>query len=77
MFGNSNTVTAGPGPFALAGSVFQNGQSVTKVGPGIAINDFRIGGAAAERTGSGSPAASRASSASAGKPASAVRGSSR
>ena len=47
FFGNTNTVAAGPGPLALAGSVFKDGLTVTKTNPGIAINNFRIGGAAA------------------------------
>ena len=47
VFGKTNTVAAGPGPLALAGSVFRNGLTVTKTDPGIAINSFRIGGAAA------------------------------
>jgi hypothetical protein len=50
IFGSGNTVTAGPGPFALAGSIFQTDQTVTQVGTGIAINQNRIGGAAALRT---------------------------
>ena len=44
--GNKNKVTAGPGPFALAGSIFQTGATVTKVGPGFAVGT-RVGGAAA------------------------------
>ena len=47
FFGTTNTVAAGPGPLALAGSVFKDGLTVTKTNPGIAINNFRIGGAAA------------------------------
>ena len=48
FFGGTNTVTAGPGPLALAGSIFKNGPPpVTQTGPGIAINNNRIGGAAA------------------------------
>jgi hypothetical protein len=50
IFGSGNTVTAGPGPFALAGSIFQTGREVTQVGTGIAINQNRVGGAAALRT---------------------------
>jgi hypothetical protein len=57
-------VSAGPGPLALAGTIFTNGQTVTKVGPGIAINNFRIGGAQA--TGGSSSAAAK--SGAAGKP---------
>jgi len=50
IFGSGNTVTAGPGPFALAGSILQTNQTVTQVGTGIAINQNRIGGAAALNT---------------------------
>ncbi len=46
FLGTTNTVAAGPGPLALAGSVLQDGQTVTKTDAGIAINNFRIGGAA-------------------------------
>jgi hypothetical protein len=46
FFGTTNTVAAGPGPFALAGTVFKDGLTVTKANPGIAINNFRIGGTA-------------------------------
>jgi hypothetical protein len=46
FFGTNNAVSAGPGPLALAGSVLQDGQNVTKTNPGIAINNFRVGGAA-------------------------------
>ena len=47
FFGSTNAVTAGPGPLTLAGSVFKDGQTITKTKPGIAINSFRVGGAAA------------------------------
>lgn len=47
VFGSNNTVTAGPGPLAVAGSIAQRGQTITKVGPGIHINGLVIGGAAA------------------------------
>ena len=60
MFGVNNTVKAGPGPFALAGSIFQNSQTVTKVNPGLAINNLRIGGASATPAGSARPSASTA-----------------
>jgi len=69
IFGSGNTVTAGPGPFALAGSILQTGQEVTQVGPGIAINQNRIGGAAA--VGAGRAAARTAPSTSARKSAAA------
>ena len=47
FFGTRNTVTAGPGPLSLAGSVLQDGLTVTQENPGIAINNNRIGGPAA------------------------------
>jgi hypothetical protein len=43
FFGTNNKVAAGPGPLAFAASVFQDGQTVTKTNPGIAINTFRVG----------------------------------
>ncbi len=49
FFGTNNTVSAGPGPLAFAASVLQDGQTVTKTNPGIAINSFRAGGAASTR----------------------------
>jgi hypothetical protein len=59
-FGNGNTVTAGPGPVVVAGSLFQNGRNIIKVGPGININGFAVGGAAAVR-GSAASASATAS----------------
>lgn len=47
VFSNSTTVSAGPGPLAIAGSIAQTGALVTKSGPGININGLVIGGAAA------------------------------
>jgi hypothetical protein len=51
VVGSGNTVKAAPGPFAVAGSIFQNGQSgpnaITKTGPGFNINGIRVFGAAA------------------------------
>ncbi len=46
FFGTNNKVSARPGPLALAASIFQDFQTVTKTNPGIAINNFRIGGTA-------------------------------
>jgi hypothetical protein len=47
-FGSGNTVSAGPGPVAVAGSILQTGQTVKKMGPGFNINNgIGIGGAAA------------------------------
>jgi hypothetical protein len=40
-------VGAGPGPFAIAGSILQTGAHITKTGPGVNINGIVIGGAAA------------------------------
>lgn len=50
IFGSANTVTAGPGPVTLAWSVLQSGKTIIKVGPGININGFTVGGAAAVRS---------------------------
>jgi hypothetical protein len=46
--GSNNIVMAAPGPVAIAGAILQNGQTVTKMGPGVNINNgIVIGGAAA------------------------------
>jgi hypothetical protein len=45
--GGGNSVVAEPGPLAVAGSFFQTGAKVTKVGPGFNINGIAVGGAAA------------------------------
>lgn len=47
ILGSGNTVKSGPGPVAIAGSILQTGQLVTKVGPGFNINGVVVGGAAA------------------------------
>jgi hypothetical protein len=47
FFGDGNQVTASPGPFAIAGSIFQTDATVTKKGPGFNINGVSVGGAAA------------------------------
>ena len=54
VFGAYNTVAAGPGPLAAAWTVFADGLNVTKKDFGIAINDFRIGGARAATSGENS-----------------------
>lgn len=59
LFGANNTVIAGPGPLAIAGSVGQNGATVTKSGPGFNINGFRVFGAAAERSKSDNSASAK------------------
>lgn len=46
-FGSANKVTGGSGPAAIAGAIGLNGQTITKAGPGLNINGFRVGGAAA------------------------------
>ncbi|KAA0112253.1 hypothetical protein [Mycolicibacterium sp. P1-5] len=46
-FGSGNTVQTGAGPLAIAGSIGQTGQTVTKQGPGFNINGAVAGGAAA------------------------------
>jgi hypothetical protein len=48
-FGSGNTVTAGTGPLAIAGSILQTGATIKKVGPGFNINGIVVGGAAAVR----------------------------
>lgn len=47
LFGKHNVVVATPGPFAVAGSILQSGQTIKKQGPGINVNGFVAGGAAA------------------------------
>jgi hypothetical protein len=47
FFGNENNITAGPGPFAIAGSLFQTGAHITRTGPGFNINGATVGAAAA------------------------------
>jgi hypothetical protein len=47
ILGSGNTVHAGPGPVAIAGSIGQTGATITKQGPGVNINGFTAGGAAA------------------------------
>jgi hypothetical protein len=38
LFGTRSVAEAGPGPFAVAGSLFQTGTTVKKSGPGLNIN---------------------------------------
>lgn len=45
--GSLTNVTAGPGPFAIAGSIGQQQANITKSGSGININGVVVGGAAA------------------------------
>jgi hypothetical protein len=49
ILGSNNTVQAGYGPLAVAGSLFQTGATITKVGPGFNINGVVVGGATAIR----------------------------
>jgi hypothetical protein len=42
-FGSNNTVNAGPGTLAIAGSIFQRGATVAQQGPGFNINGFAVG----------------------------------
>ncbi|CAN5498076.1 hypothetical protein BH09ACT7_BH09ACT7_47440 [soil metagenome] len=44
-FGTGNEVTVGPGPFAIAISVFQNHATVTRQGPGVNLDGLTLGGA--------------------------------
>ena len=50
FFGSNNQVSAGPGPFALAGTILRDGLTVIKNLPGFAINDTRVGGASTTRS---------------------------
>ncbi len=59
-FGKGNTVSAGPGPLAFAGSIFQRGATVTKVGPGFNINGLAVPGVASVERRSVTPAAATA-----------------
>jgi hypothetical protein len=43
-FGSRNTVKAGPGPLAFAGSIFQTGATVIRAGTGFNINGLAIPG---------------------------------
>ena len=56
VLGQGNDVYAGPGPFAVAGAVLRTGATIVKTGPGIAINNVRIGGAAGTKPNSKTPA---------------------
>jgi hypothetical protein len=47
FFGNNNSVSAGWGPFAVAGAISQNLRTITQSLPGININRATAGGAAA------------------------------
>ena len=59
VFGRDNDVAADPGPLAIAGSIGQTGQTITKSGPGININGVKVGGASAVQK-KGPAAAARA-----------------
>jgi hypothetical protein len=60
IFGKGNTVSAGPGPLAFAGSIFQRGATVTKVGPGFNINGLAVPGVASVQSRSVAPATATA-----------------
>jgi hypothetical protein len=53
--GRFNNVTAGTGPFAIAGLANKTGVSITKAGPGFNINGAVIGGASAVRSAASNP----------------------
>jgi hypothetical protein len=61
IFATNTTVVAFPGPLALAGSIFQNGVTVNKKGPGFNINGLQVGGAAAPTTAKSAAAGGRTS----------------
>jgi hypothetical protein len=71
IFGTNNTVTAVPGPLAIAGSIGQNGATITKAGPGFNINGLRVGGAAAVNR-KKAPAAAESRGSSTPRPAASV-----
>jgi hypothetical protein len=48
--GSHNTVQAGGGPFAIAGALFQSATNIVQHGPGLNINGFRVGTAAAPKS---------------------------
>ncbi|WP_059017094.1 hypothetical protein [Mycobacterium sp. M26] len=75
---NSQALTRG-GPFAYAGSILQDGPTITQTGTGFNINGFKVGGAAAvNRTKAGSANATKATAAKgAAKPSGSVGGSKR
>ncbi|WP_059018450.1 hypothetical protein [Mycobacterium sp. M26] len=54
--GSTNSVYAGPGPVAISVALLQNGQGITKSGPGININGLVVGGASAVNARKASPA---------------------
>lgn len=47
VFGRDNRTIVSPGPFALAGSIFQKNKLITKQKPGFNINGFRVPNTAA------------------------------
>ncbi|WP_445169705.1 hypothetical protein ACTXG7_10535 [Mycolicibacterium sp. Dal123E01] len=47
IMGAGNAVQAQTGPFAVAGSIFQTGASISQAGPGVHINGVKAGSAAA------------------------------
>lgn len=40
--GGANTVSANPGPFAIAGAIGQNGQNIDRSTPGVTINGIAV-----------------------------------
>lgn len=73
VLGSGNTVTAGPGPLAVAGSLLQTNATVTKQQFGFNINGLRLPNtAAAERNAKAVPGAAAGSATGTGKRASAT-----
>ena len=54
-FGERNTVTAGPGPLSLAGSIFQRGATVKQPNTGFNINGLAVPGVASGASGASVP----------------------
>jgi hypothetical protein len=51
VFGDRNTVAAGPGPLALAGSIFQRDATIRQPNTGFNINGLAVPGVASGASG--------------------------
>ncbi len=59
-FGRGNTVSAGPGPLAFAGSILQRGATVARAGTGFNINGLAVPGEASTPRRAATSAAAKA-----------------
>jgi hypothetical protein len=73
-FGKGNTVVAGPGPLAFAGSILQTGATVRKIGTGFNINGLAVPGVASVPRSAAKPKAATAVNSAAKTPAPAAAG---